>query len=244
LRKTIIFLFLLFPILHSWPGGDSQAQITLTDQTPSKREQMVADQIKARGIKDSKVLKAMVKVERHRFVPAHLIDRAYGDHPLPIGERQTISQPYIVALMTELLNLNGQERVLEIGTGSGYQAAVLAEIVKEVYTIEIIEPLARSAEKRLQELGYKNIRVRFGDGYQGWPEAAPFDAVLVTAAPDHIPEPLVRQLKEGGRMIIPVGKYPNQELKQIIKRSGRGEISDILPVLFVPMTGEGVKQKK
>lgn len=205
---------------------------------------MVADQIKARGIKDSKVLKAMVKVERHRFVPAHLIDRAYGDHPLPIGERQTISQPYIVALMTELLNLNGQERVLEIGTGSGYQAAVLAEIVKEVYTIEIIEPLARSAEKRLQELGYKNIRVRFGDGYQGWPEAAPFDAVLVTAAPDHIPEPLVRQLKEGGRMIIPVGKYPNQELKQIIKRSGRGEISDILPVLFVPMTGEGVKQKK
>jgi protein-L-isoaspartate(D-aspartate) O-methyltransferase len=244
LRKTIIFLFLLFPILLSWPGGNSQAQITLTDQTPSKREQMVADQIKARGIKDSKVLKAMVKVERHRFVPAHLIDRAYGDHPLPIGERQTISQPYIVALMTELLNLNGQERVLEIGTGSGYQAAVLAEIVKEVYTIEIIEPLARSAEKRLQELGYKNIRVRFGDGYQGWPEAAPFDAVLVTAAPDHIPEPLVRQLKEGGRMIIPVGKYPNQELKQIIKRSGRGEISDILPVLFVPMTGEGVKQKK
>jgi protein-L-isoaspartate(D-aspartate) O-methyltransferase len=183
-------------------------------------------------------------VERHRFVPSHLIGQAYGDYPLPIGQGQTISQPYIVSLMTELLELKGNEKVLEIGTGSGYQAAVLAEIVKEVYTIEIVEPLARSAKERLQELGYKNIKVKAGDGYQGWPEAAPFEAILVTAAPDHIPEPLIRQLKEGGRMVLPVGTYPYQELKKIIKKSGRAEVSNILPVLFVPMTGEGVKQKR
>jgi protein-L-isoaspartate(D-aspartate) O-methyltransferase len=210
----------------------------------AKREGMLATQIKARGINDSRVLQAMGKVERHRFVPSHLIGQAYGDYPLPIGQGQTISQPYIVSLMTELLELKGNEKVLEIGTGSGYQAAVLAEIVKEVYTIEIVEPLARSAKERLQELGYKNIKVKAGDGYQGWPEAAPFEAILVTAAPDHIPEPLIRQLKEGGRMVLPVGTYPYQELKKIIKKSGRAEVSNILPVLFVPMTGEGVKQKR
>ena len=146
----------------------------------------------------------MLKVERHRFVPEPLQDQAYGDHPLPIGEGQTISQPYIVALMTELLDLKGGEMVLEIGTGSGYQAAVLAELAKKVYTIEIIETLARSAKERLQQLGYGNIEVKAGDGYRGWPEAAPFDAIIVTAAPDHIPQPLIDQLKEGGRMVLPV----------------------------------------
>ncbi|MFH0786433.1 MAG: protein-L-isoaspartate(D-aspartate) O-methyltransferase [Pseudomonadota bacterium] len=210
----------------------------------ARREQMVTTQIQARGINDSRVLKAMLKVERHRFVPAYLRDRAYGDHPLPIGEGQTISQPYIVALMTELLQLKGDEKVLEIGTGSGYQAAVLSETAREVYSIEIIESLARSAKERLQGLGYKNIKVRAGDGYQGWPEVAPFDAIVVTAAPDHIPGPLIKQLKEGGRMILPVGTYPNQELKKIIKKSGRLQISDIIPVLFVPMTGGGVNQKR
>ncbi len=210
----------------------------------ARREQMVTTQIQARGINDSRVLKAMLKVERHRFVPAYLQDRAYGDHPLPIGEGQTISQPYIVALMTELLQLKGDEKVLEIGTGSGYQAAVLSETAREVYSIEIIETLARSAKERLEGLGYKNIKVRAGDGYQGWPEVAPFDAIVVTAAPDHIPGPLIKQLKEGGRMILPVGTYPNQELKKIIKKSGQLQISDIIPVLFVPMTGGGVNQKR
>lgn len=210
----------------------------------AKQERMVETQIKARGIQDPLVLKAMAKVERHRFVPGPLQNRAYGDHPLPIGQEQTISQPYIVALMTELSSLKGGEKVLEIGTGSGYQAAVLAELAKEVYTIEIIPALANSARDRLQKLGYKNIQVKTGDGYQGWPEAAPFDAIIVTAAPDHIPQPLINQLKEGGRMIVPVGTYPNQELKRITKKSGKAEITDILPVLFVPMTGEGLLKKK
>lgn len=210
----------------------------------TKRERMVETQIKARGIQDPLVLTAMAKVERHRFVPVHLQERAYGDHPLPIGQDQTISQPYIVALMTELLALRGGEKVLEIGTGSGYQAAILGELVKEVYTIEIIPALAVSAKDRLQGLGYRNIQVKSGDGYQGWPEVAPFDAIIVTAAPDHIPQPLVNQLKEGGRLVVPVGTYPYQELKKIIKKSGRIETTNILPVLFVPMTGKGVQKKK
>ena len=168
---------------------------------------------------------------------------AYSDQPLPIGEGQTISQPYIVALMTELLELKGNEKVLEIGTGSGYQAAVLAELAKEVYTIEIIDPLTSTARNRLLELGYQNIKVKVGDGYLGWPEAAPFDAIIITCAPDHVPEPLVEQLKEGGRMVLPVGAYA-QELKKIVKRSGKIETTDIIPVVFVPMTGDGVKKKK
>jgi protein-L-isoaspartate(D-aspartate) O-methyltransferase len=207
------------------------------------REKMVETQIKARGVKDPRVLSALLKVERHRFVPEKYVDSAYSDQPLPIGEGQTISQPYIVALMTELLELKGNEKVLEVGTGSGYQAAILAELAKEVYTIEIIEPLASMAKKRLLELGYQNVVVKAGDGYLGWPEAAPFDAIIVTAAPDHIPKPLIEQLKEGGRIVVPVGTY-TQELKKIIKRSGKIETIDVIPVLFVPMTGEGMKQKQ
>jgi protein-L-isoaspartate(D-aspartate) O-methyltransferase len=207
------------------------------------REKMVESQIQARGVKDAKVLEAMRRVERHLFVPPQLRSQAYQDHPLPIGEGQTISQPYIVALMTELLELQGGERVLEIGTGSGYQAAILAEIAREVYTIEIIESLATSARKRLEELGYRNIQVRHGDGYKGWPEVAPFDAIIVTAAPDRIPPPLIDQLKEGGRMVIPVG-VGFQTLKKIVKREGKPIRRDILPVLFVPLTGEEVKKKK
>ncbi len=220
------------PARGSNPKGDFQAM----------REKMVESQIKARGVKDPRVLSALLKVERHRFVPEKYLDSAYSDQPLPIGEGQTISQPYIVALMTELLELKGNERVLEIGTGSGYQAAILAELAKAVYTIEIIEPLASRAREKLSELGYQNVKVKAGDGYLGWPEAAPFDAIVVTAAPDHIPKPLIDQLKEGGRMVVPVGTH-TQELKKIVKRSGKMETTDVIPVLFVPMTGEGVKQK-
>ncbi|OGP92960.1 MAG: protein-L-isoaspartate O-methyltransferase [Deltaproteobacteria bacterium RBG_16_48_10] len=214
------------------PKGDFKAM----------REQMVETQIKARGVKDPRVLSAMLKVERHRFVPIEYQSSAYADQPLPIGEGQTISQPYIVAFMTELLELKGMEKVLEIGTGSGYQAAILAELAKEVYTIEIVEPLGISAQKLLQGLGYRNIRVKVGDGYLGWPEVSPFDAIIITCAPDHIPHPLTEQLKEGGRMVVPVGSY-SQALKKIVKRSGKIESTDVLPVLFVPMTGEGVKKK-
>jgi protein-L-isoaspartate(D-aspartate) O-methyltransferase len=202
----------------------------------SRRELMVETQIRARGISDKKVLAALGRVERHRFVPESYRNQAYQDHPLPIGAGQTISQPYIVALMTELLELKGNERVLEIGTGSGYQAAVLAEMGAEVYTIEIIPTLALSAGSLLREMGYNNIRVRTGDGYQGWPEAAPFDGIIVTAAPDHIPEPLLRQLKEGGRMVIPVGTG-FQELKKLRKYRGKVETTAVLPVRFVPLTG-------
>jgi protein-L-isoaspartate(D-aspartate) O-methyltransferase len=207
------------------------------------RERMVETQIKGRGVKDQRVLSAMLRVERHRFVPQQYQSQAYADQPLPIGEGQTISQPYIVALMTELLELKGHEKVLEIGTGSGYQAAVLAELSGEVYSIEIIEPLATSAKILLLELGYRNVQVQAGDGYLGWPEQAPFDAIIVTCAPDHIPEPLIEQLKEGGRLVVPVGAH-SQELKKIVKRSGKIETTDIIPVLFVPMTGEGATQKK
>jgi protein-L-isoaspartate(D-aspartate) O-methyltransferase len=220
-------------VSDSDPKGDFKAM----------REKMVENQIRARGVKDPRVLSALAKVERHRFVPEKYLDSAYSDQPLPIGEGQTISQPYIVALMTELLELRGNERVLEIGTGSGYQAAILAELAKEVYTIEIIEPLASTARERLSELGYQNVQVRAGDGYLGWSEAAPFDAIIVTAAPDHIPKPLIDQLKEGGRMVLPVGTF-TQELKKIVKRSGKMETIDVIPVLFVPMTGEGVKRKR
>jgi len=207
------------------------------------REKMVETQIKSRGVKDSRVLSAMLKVERHRFVPKSHEAQAYTDRPLPIGEGQTISQPYIVALMTELLDLKGGEKVLEIGTGSGYQAAILAELATEVYSIEIVESLAISSKNFLLELGYRNIQVKAGDGYLGWPENAPFDAIIITCAPDHIPKPLLEQLKEGGRMVVPVGTHA-QELKKIVKRSGKIETTDVIPVIFVPMTGEGVRQKK
>jgi len=196
---------------------------------------MVKAQIITRGIRDKEVIRAMLRVERHRFVPKHLRNFAYEDRPLPIGEGQTISQPYIVALMTELLRLNPQDRILEIGTGSGYQAAILAEIAKEVYTVEILPTLAERAKNLLEDLGYKNIRVKCGDGYLGWPEYAPFEAIIVTCAPEHIPQPLITQLAEGGRMVIPVGKFPYQKLLLVEKKEGKIKKKEIIPVLFVPM---------
>ncbi|MBI4713556.1 MAG: protein-L-isoaspartate(D-aspartate) O-methyltransferase [Planctomycetes bacterium] len=200
------------------------------------RRLMVETQIKDRGIKDKRVIEAMLKIERHRFVPPDLQQSAYDDNPLPIGDGQTISQPYIVALMTELLELKGREKVLEIGTGSGYQSALLAELARDVYTVEIVENLYRSADKILSELEYKNIKTRLGDGYQGWAEYAPFDGITVTCAPENIPQPLIDQLAENGRLVIPVGRSKDvQELVLVRKKSGRLERKSIIPVRFVPM---------
>jgi protein-L-isoaspartate(D-aspartate) O-methyltransferase len=204
------------------------------------REAMVTRQIQDRGIADERVLAAMRKVERHRFVPEEYQTKAYKDYPLPIGENQTISQPYIVGLMTDLLDLDGTEKVLEIGTGSGYQAAVLAELAAEVYTIEIVEPLADQAVVLLRELGYKNITVRCGDGFAGWPELAPFDAIIVTCAPPKIPQPLIDQLALGGRLVIPVGNI-YQELILLERKENELVTTRIAPVRFVPMTGNGIR---
>ena len=196
---------------------------------------MVQQQLKAEGIKDERVLAAMAKVPREEFVPADQRAGAYQDGPLPIGYDQTISQPYIVAFMTEQLRPKPGDRVLEIGSGSGYQAAILAELVTEVYTIEIVEPLAKAAEATLQRLGYKNVHLKVGDGYKGWPEEAPFDAIIVTCAPDKVPQPLVDQLKDGGRMVIPVGERFAQQLYLLEKKNGQLKESVTLPVRFVPM---------
>lgn len=203
------------------------------------RERMVREQVAApsRGVRDLRVLRAMRRVPRHRFVPVALREAAYEDGPLPIGFGQTISQPFVVAFMTEQLHCRPTDRVLEIGTGSGYQAAVLAEIVAKVYTIEIVEPLAQRATATLAELGYQNVHVRAGDGYAGWSEAAPFDAIIVTCAPEQIPAALIAQLKDGGRMIIPVGPSGDQQLVLLRKRGGQIRRQAVLPVRFVPMTG-------
>lgn len=204
------------------------------------RQQMVNRQIIARGVKDPLVLDAMANVKRHEFVLPGQEAEAYEDGPLPIGEGQTISQPYIVALMTELAHVNKDSRVLEVGTGSGYQAAILSFVCARVYSIEIIEKLGLAAKKKLSDLGYDNVEVRIGDGYQGWPEAAPFDAILVTAAPDHVPKPLLDQLKVGGKLVIPVGDY-YQELEVITKKATGIDREKVIPVRFVPMTGEAEK---
>jgi protein-L-isoaspartate(D-aspartate) O-methyltransferase len=202
------------------------------------RKRMVADQMRARDIRDPRVLAAMERVPRHRFVPPESQSSAYEDHPLAIGHGQTISQPYIVAFMSQALDVRPSDKVLEIGTGSGYQAAILGELAGEVYTIEIVEPLAQSAKKTLEELGYRNVHVRAGNGYAGWPEQAPFDRIMVTAAPDEVPPALVEQLKVGGLMAIPVGTVI-QELR-IMRKTDKGlEILQTLPVRFVPMTGKG-----
>jgi protein-L-isoaspartate(D-aspartate) O-methyltransferase len=209
-----------------------------------KRRAMVENDIKGRGIKNQRVLEVMGKIPRHLFVDKHLRDRAYADYPLPIGEGQTISQPYIVALMTEALRLRPTDRVLEIGTGSGYQAAVLAEIVKEVYSIEIRKALADMATKRLKDLGYINIRVKHADGYFGWEEFGPFDAIIITTAANHVPPPLVKQLKEGGRLIIPLGSTVYyQTLTLVTKKKGDLDVEQMVPVAFVPMIGEAQKRK-
>jgi protein-L-isoaspartate(D-aspartate) O-methyltransferase len=206
------------------------------------RARMVRDQIEARGVADSRVLEAMRAVPRHAFVPLELIRAAYQDHPLPIGHGQTISQPYIVALMSELLEVAPGEKILEVGTGSGYQAAVLSAMGAEVWTIEIVEPLGLQAKRVLEALAYPRIRFRVGDGYRGWPEAAPFDGIIVTAAPDHVPQPLVDQLAPGGRMVIPVGSGEQELL--VLSRTEKGMVRErSIPVRFVPMTGEAEERR-
>lgn len=225
--------FLLSTLLLAAPPADTSWE------HQRLRDRMVDSQIKARDVTAPAVLKAMRTVPRHRFAPDHPPERAYSDRPLPIGHEQTISQPYMVAFMTELVLPDSTDRVLEIGTGSGYQAAVLAEIVDSVYTIEIIPELAASATKRLHRLGYDNVVVQRGDGYKGWPEHAPFDAIVVTAAPEEIPPPLTRQLADGGRMVIPVGPSGwTQQLTLVTKEDGEVSTRQVSPVRFVPFLRE------
>lgn len=240
---SVIIVFLLLNCIRTEEKGSSMENNASLDslRMQERRDSMVKNQIESRGVKDSLVLKAMRKVPRHLFVSKAYQEEAYADEPLPIGEGQTISQPYIVALMTELLSLKGGEKVLEIGTGSGYQAAVLAEMAKEVYSIEIICPLAERAESTLKELGYRNITIKCADGYQGWKEHSPFDGIVVTAAPDHIPQPLIDQLKTGGRLVIPVGEL-FQELTLVTKTEKGIKKENVIPVRFVPMTGEAEKK--
>ena len=208
-----------------------------------ERERMVAEQLAARGIRDERVLAAMREIPRHRFVPPEQAGHAYEDRPLGIGSGQTISQPYVVAFMSAVLQLSGDERVLDVGTGSGYQAAILGELAREVWSIEIVPALADAARARLAALGYDNVHVRCGDGYAGWPEVAPFDAILVAAAPDHVPQPLLDQLAPDGRMILPVGDLEQRLVS--IRRTETGFVQEeVLPVRFVPMTGIAEEQAR
>jgi len=214
---------------------------TNTEEDPAfaqARRRMVQRDLRGRDIDNALVLEVMGRVPRHLFVPESIREAAYADRPLPIGEDQTISQPYIVALMTQLVDPKKTSRALDIGTGSGYQAAVLAEICKEVHSIEIVKRLADRAKKRLADLGYKNITVRHGDGYQGWKDKAPFDVIIVAAAPDHVPQPLIDQLAPGGKLVIPVGRYFQELLLIEKKKDGTVERRSVLPVRFVPMTGK------
>ncbi|MEK7368069.1 MAG: protein-L-isoaspartate(D-aspartate) O-methyltransferase [Planctomycetota bacterium] len=242
LYSILIAVLLSLTCLETETACGIKEDLSSYDEAVYERERtkMVKWQIKARGVKDPRVLKAMQSVPRHLFIPEGMRPNSYEDTPVPIGSGQTISQPYIVAFMTELLDLDKDDTVLEVGTGSGYQAAVLAEIVKQVFTIEIKEELGLDAEERLKEMGYTNIDVRIGDGYNGLPDEAPFDAIIVTAAPTHIPQPLVNQLRPGGRMVIPVGpSYETQSLVLITKKED-GEIlrETITLVRFVPLLRE------
>jgi len=218
-----------------------QKHMKSTSDFAAERRKMV-DELRARGIKDERVLTAMAKVPREAFVPEDMRSKSYADSALPIGHDQTISQPFIVAFMTEQLRVQPNDRILEVGTGSGYQAAVLAELAKDVYTIEILEPLGRDASARLTRLGYSNAHVKVADGSQGWPEVAPFDDVIVTCAPDKVPTPLTQQLKENGRMVIPVGTGMNQQLFLLEKKNGQLVQTAILPVRFVSMTGQAAEK--
>jgi len=244
--RHLVILALLVLMVFSACAPKGETAVTPTPVSPSEKEaafaearnKMVEKQIRGRGISDPRVLAAMAKVPRHRFVLQEYLNQAYADHPLPISHGQTISQPYIVALMTEYLALQPGEKVLEIGTGSGYQAAILAELTDQVYTVEIIEPLGQQAAAILQQLGY-NVQTKIDDGYYGWPEYAPFDAIIVTCAPDHVPQPLTSQLKDGGRLIIPVGPPGHYQTLWLIERKGdQFQSTNLGGVAFVPMLRE------
>jgi protein-L-isoaspartate(D-aspartate) O-methyltransferase len=235
-------------LISSRPSPQATPTPDIETSLAAMREKMVGDTIISRGVQDEAVLQAMRSVPRHKFVPSDYLDQAYADHPLPIGYGQTISQPFIVAYMTEHLDLKPGDKVLEIGTGSGYQAAVLASLPGldlEIYSIEIVPELAEQAASLLKELGYSTIHLRQGDGYYGWEEAAPFDAIIVTAAPDHLPPPLAAQLAEGGRLVIPIG-LPGayQSLWKFVKQEGQLTATDLGPVSFVRFTGEGIQQEE
>jgi protein-L-isoaspartate(D-aspartate) O-methyltransferase len=239
MRTTVLFFLLtwifLFPSAHTVASEDAQII--------KSRKRMVEHDLKGRDITDAKVLEIMGRVPRHLFVDKSLQSKAYADHPLPIGEGQTISQPYIVALMTQILQVKPGEKVLEIGAGSGYQAAVLAELTDQVYTIEIRASLSQMAAQRLKQLGYEKVKVKYGDGYFGWEEYAPFDAIIVTCAANYIPPPLIKQLKENGRLIIPLGSTTYfQTLTLLTKKNGQTDVQHLLGVSFVPMTGEAQKR--
>ena len=238
MRKPLVFILLVF-IIFLLVVIYEHDKIDERDDYIVKRQSMVLNQLRNRDIVDSEVLQAMLTVPRHQFVDEHIRESAYNDYPHAIGEGQTISQPYIVALMSQLLELKGDEKVLEIGTGSGYQVAVLAEIVKEVYTVEIYESLSKKSEKLLKDLGYQNIKFKVGDGYYGWEEYAPYDAIIVTCAPDHVPPSLLQQIREdGGRIVIPVGGiWMVQTLMKIEKIEGKIKSKGIIGVGFVPMIG-------
>jgi len=240
MKKTALFgllalSFTLFPFSFLYSSEDRAFT--------AARQRMVEKDLKGRDITDPRVLEIMGRIPRHLFVEKSLSRQAYADHPLPIGEGQTISQPYIVALMTQILRIKPGEKVLEIGTGSGYQAAVLAELTDQVFSIEIREKLTRAASKVLKELGYHQVRLKSGDGYFGWEEVAPFDAIIVTCAANHIPPSLIKQLKEGGRLILPLGSTTYfQTLTLVTKNAGQTEVQHLMGVAFVPMTGEAQKK--
>ena len=239
MKQTLLILGIFaLAISHLFADG-----YTDSPEFQKARKAMIRDQIESRGISDTLVLQAMGDVPRHFFVPKNIISKAYRDTALPIGEGQTISQPYVVALMTASLKVRKGHRVLEIGTGSGYQSAVLARIVKEVYTIEIKPKLYETSTRLLQNLGYTNIKTRQGDGYFGWPEVVPFDAIMITAAVNHIPPPLLQQLKDGGRLILPLGNpFSYQNLTLVIKKGDAYITKSITGVLFVPMTGQALEK--
>jgi protein-L-isoaspartate(D-aspartate) O-methyltransferase len=239
LSFTLSCSYLILSAMIAFSKNPSTPPSDSNDVYLKDRLRMVETQIERRGVEDAKVLEAMRKVPRHKFVPERMMQLAYEDEPLPIGHGQTISQPYIVALMTELLELDENSKVLEVGTGSGYQAAVLAEICDSVSSIEIVCELADRADSTLKALGYR-VDVKCGDGYRGWPEKAPFDGIIVTAAPDEVPQPLLDQLAEGGKLVIPIGTY-HQDLKLIRKIKGEIKTINVIPVRFVPMTGEAEK---
>jgi protein-L-isoaspartate(D-aspartate) O-methyltransferase len=238
LKNCLVYLLILLAPPYALP-----AEMSESSDARHARDRMVREQIEARGLSDHRVLDAMRSVPRHRFVPQDLAESAYSDHPLPIGDGQTISQPYVVALMTDVLQLKPSDRVLEIGTGSGYQAAVLSGLAAEVFTIEIKQKLYLNASNIIKMLGYNNITCRHGDGYFGWSEVAPFDAIMITAAVDHIPPPLLKQLRDGGRMVLPLGSpFGYQNLVLATKHGEDVSVRQITGVLFVPMTGHALQK--
>ena len=240
--KRLFIFWVVITLVSVFPAGNIPG---VSAEQDIARRNMVSDQILSRGVSDKQVLAAMTEVPRHRFVPRQLVDQAYTDRPLPIGEGQTISQPYIVALMTESLGLKSGMTALEIGTGSGYQAAILSKITSKVYTIEIKKNLHAKATALLESLGFTNVETRHGDGYFGWEEAGPFDGIMITAAVDHVPPPLLKQLKDGGRLILPLGNpFSYQNLVLVTKQGEDFTVKEIIGVLFVPMTGHALERKK